>query len=55
MLVVVVITKVEHGAWIAILGMLVLFVMMKGVRKHYDLVADELRVAAHAKAHAAVA
>jgi amino acid transporter len=44
-LVVVVITKVEHGAWIAILGMLVLFVMMKAVRKHYDLVADELRVA----------
>jgi amino acid transporter len=44
-LVVVVVTKVEHGAWIAILGMLVLFVMMKAVRKHYDLVADELRVA----------
>jgi hypothetical protein len=43
-LVVVVVTKVEHGAWIAILGMLVLFVMMKGVRKHYDLVAAELRV-----------
>jgi amino acid transporter len=43
-LVVVVVTKVEHGAWIAILGMLVLFVMMKGIRKHYDLVADELRV-----------
>ncbi len=44
-LVVVVITKVEHGAWIAILGMLVLFVLMKAVRKHYDLVAEELRVA----------
>jgi amino acid transporter len=48
-LVVVVITKVEHGAWIAILGMLILFVMMKGVRKHYDLVADELRAAPGAK------
>ena len=29
-LVIVVATKVEHGAWIAILGMLVLFVLMKG-------------------------
>ena len=41
-LVVVLITKVTHGAWIAILGMLVLFVLMKGIRKHYDLVAAEL-------------
>ncbi len=48
-LVVVVITKVEHGAWIAILGMLVLFVMMKGVRRHYDLVAAELRAAPSAR------
>jgi len=36
------ITKVEHGAWIAILAMLVLFVLMKGIRRHYDLVAEEL-------------
>jgi amino acid transporter len=48
-LVVVVITKVQHGAWIAILGMLVLFVLMKGVRKHYDLVAAELKAEASAK------
>jgi amino acid transporter len=48
-LVVVVITKVEHGAWIAILGMLVLFVMMRGIRKHYDLVAAELQAAPSAK------
>ncbi|MCW2546562.1 MAG: hypothetical protein JWN96_1022, partial [Mycobacterium sp.] len=41
-LVVVVLTKVEHGAWIAILAMLLLFVMMKAIRRHYDLVAEEL-------------
>jgi amino acid transporter len=42
-LVVVVLTKVEHGAWIAILGMLALFVLMKGIRRHYDLVSLELK------------
>jgi hypothetical protein len=41
-LVIVLITKVEHGAWIAILAMLLLFVLMKGIRRHYDLVAEEL-------------
>ena len=41
-LVVVVITKVQHGAWIAILGMLFLFVLMRGIRKHYDHVSAEL-------------
>lgn len=44
-LVVVVLTKVEHGAWIAILAMILLFILMKGIRRHYDLVADELRAA----------
>jgi hypothetical protein len=42
-LVVVVLTKVEHGAWIAILGMLMLFVTRRGIRHHYDLVAAELQ------------
>ncbi len=41
-LVVVIFTKVEHGAWIAILGMLVLFVLMRGIRRHYDRVSTEL-------------
>ena len=41
-LVVVLITKFMHGAWIAIVAMVVLFVMMKGIRRHYDRVAREL-------------
>jgi hypothetical protein len=44
-LVIVVITKVEHGAWIAILAMIALFLIMKGIRKHYDLVSAELEAA----------
>ena len=45
-LVVVLITKFLLGAWIAIAAMIVLFVLMKGIRRHYDagrgeLVADE--------------
>ena len=44
-LVVVVLTKVEHGAWIAILAMLLLFIMMKGIRRHYDAIAQELQAA----------
>ena len=41
-LVVVVVSKVQHGAWIAILAMGVLFAVMRGIRRHYDAVADEL-------------
>ena len=41
-LVVVVVTKFLAGAWIAILAMVVLFVIMKLIRKHYDTVAREL-------------
>ncbi|MCF2526354.1 APC family permease [Yinghuangia soli] len=41
-LVIVLITKFTHGAWIAILAMAILFVTMKGIRKHYDRVRDEL-------------
>ena len=43
-LVVVLITKFLLGAWIAIAAMIVLFVLMKGIRKHYDSVARELVV-----------
>ncbi len=41
-LVVVLITKFLHGAWIAILAMAVLYVLMKRIRSHYDDVRDEL-------------
>jgi amino acid transporter len=41
-LVVVLLTKFTHGAWIAIIAMAVLFVIMLGIRRHYDRVAIEL-------------
>jgi len=41
-LVVVLITKFTHGAWIAILAMAVCFVVMKGIRRHYASVTLEL-------------
>jgi amino acid transporter len=41
-LVVVLVTKFLHGAWIAILAMAVFFVIMQAIRKHYDLVEVEL-------------
>ena len=43
-LVVVLVTKFLLGAWIAIAAMVVLFVLMKGIRRHYDRVARELVV-----------
>jgi len=44
-LVIVLYTKVAHGAWIAILAMMVLFGVMKVIRRHYDTVSAELDVA----------
>jgi amino acid transporter len=44
-LVIVLITKFTHGAWIAILAMTVLFFVMRGIRHHYDRVALELAAA----------
>ncbi|HEX2315870.1 MAG TPA: APC family permease [Thermomonospora sp.] len=41
-LVIVLITKFTHGAWIVCIAMPVLFVLMKGIRRHYDTVAREL-------------
>ena len=41
-LVIVLITKFLAGAWIAIAAMAVIFVTMKGIRKHYDRVAREI-------------
>ncbi|GAA0326197.1 APC family permease [Actinoallomurus spadix] len=43
-LVVVLITKFLLGAWIACVAMVVLFLMMRGIRRHYDRVAAELAV-----------
>ncbi|MFJ9812721.1 APC family permease [Streptomyces sp. NPDC101158] len=44
-LVIVLVTKFTHGAWIVVLAMPVLFAGMKGVRRHYDTVAAEVAVA----------
>ena len=41
-LVVVLVTKFLHGAWIAVLAMAAVFVVMRAVRRHYDLVSAEL-------------
>ncbi|MEO6955438.1 MAG: DNA-binding protein, partial [Antricoccus sp.] len=43
-LVIVIITKFTHGAWIAAVAMLLLFVMMKGIQRHYQKVGTELTV-----------
>lgn len=44
-LVIVLITKFTHGAYLAVIAMAVLFLVMKGIRRHYRHVAEELRVA----------
>jgi amino acid transporter len=41
-LVIIVISKFTEGAWIAIVAMGALFALMKGIRRHYDSVRDEL-------------
>src|SRR5204862_6481681 len=41
-LVIVLSTKVQHGAWLAILAMITLFVLMKAIRRHYDAISAEL-------------
>jgi amino acid transporter len=43
-LVIVLITKFQQGAWIALLAMFVLFLIMWSIRAHYDNVARELAV-----------
>jgi amino acid transporter len=45
-LVIVLYTKVAHGAWLAILAMVLLFLVMKAIRRHYDAVATELDLSA---------
>jgi zinc transporter ZupT len=41
-LVIILISKFTEGAWIAIVAMVVLFTMMRGIHRHYEIVADEL-------------
>ncbi|SFE06134.1 Amino acid transporter [Actinopolyspora alba] len=41
-LVIVLITKFLHGAWIAIAAMVAGYLLMRGIRKHYDRVSAEL-------------
>ncbi len=41
-LVIVLVTKFVHGAWIAILAMAVLWMIMQGIHKHYERVSKEL-------------
>jgi amino acid transporter len=41
-LMIVLITKFARGAYIAIVAMVIIFMIMRGIRKHYDRVAQEL-------------
>jgi amino acid transporter len=45
-LVIVLITKFTHGAWLVVIAMPLLFFGMKGVRRHYDRVTQQVLVAA---------
>jgi amino acid transporter len=41
-LVIILVSKFTEGAWIAIVAMIVLFTMMRGISHHYDIVQEEL-------------
>jgi amino acid transporter len=43
-LVIVLVTKFTHGAWIALAAMAVLYLMMRAIKRHYDSIAAELVV-----------
>ena len=43
-LIIVLVSKFTHGAYIAIIAMAALFALMKGIRRHYDMVALETAV-----------
>jgi amino acid transporter len=58
-LVVVLFSKFTHGAWIVVLAMPALFLLMKGISRHYDSVSAELEPEPHgvltpARVHAVV-
>ena len=42
-LVIVLLTKFTHGAWIVVITMPLVFLLMTAIRRHYDAVAAELR------------
>ncbi|MFC5821729.1 APC family permease [Nonomuraea harbinensis] len=42
-LMVVLVTKFTHGAWIVVIAMPLVFMLMRAIRRHYDAVAAELR------------
>jgi amino acid transporter len=44
-LVIVLLTKFTHGAWVAVLGMVAFYALMTAIRRHYDRVAGELAAA----------
>ncbi len=48
-LVIVLVTKFTHGAWLVVIAMPVLFFGMKGVRRHYEQVARQVDVAPDAR------
>jgi amino acid transporter len=41
-LAIILVSKFTQGAWIAIVAMIMLFILMRGIKHHYDLVAEEL-------------
>jgi hypothetical protein len=41
-LIIVFATKIEHGAWLAVAAMIVLFLLMKGIRRYYARVEAEI-------------
>ncbi|MFB7171971.1 APC family permease [Streptomyces sp. NPDC056254] len=47
--VIVLVTKFTHGAWLVVIAMPLLFLGMKGVRRHYDRVAVQVGVAPGAR------
>ncbi|MEU6865723.1 APC family permease [Streptomyces sp. NPDC046876] len=48
-LVIVLVTKFTHGAWLVVIAMPLLFLGMKAVRRHYDRVAAQVAVPAGAR------
>ncbi|MFE9249570.1 APC family permease [Streptomyces sp. NPDC007088] len=44
-LVIVLLTKFTHGAWVAVLGMVIFYGTMTAIRKHYDRVSEEIALA----------
>jgi hypothetical protein len=42
-LVIVLVTKFTHGAWLVVIAMPLVYALMTGISRHYDAVTDELR------------